>query len=87
MAVYDEPDRLDRPADPAVASGMRPFQAGKPVADRSLQLHRQRVRFLTEEQYQSGMSTPVEARFAASGSTTPVNGKTVPITLKESHFH
>lgn len=38
------------------------------------------------EQYQSGVSTPVEATFAASGSTTPVEGRTVPITLKESHF-
>jgi len=50
------------------------------------QLHRQRVRFMAGEQYQSGVSTPVEATFAASGSTTPVDGRAVPITLKESHF-
>ena len=55
--------------------------------DPSHQLHRQRVRFLTEDQYQSGVSTPVEATFPASGSVTPVNGRTIPITLKESHFH
>lgn len=42
---------------------------------------------MTEEQYNSGMSTPVEATFAASGSTTPVDGRTIPITLKDSHFH
>jgi len=57
------------------------------LADRLFQLHRQRVRFLAEEQYQSGVSTPVEAAFSASGSTTPVDGRTIPITLKESHFH
>lgn len=51
------------------------------------QLHRQRVRFLAEEQYHSGMSTPVDAGFTASGSTTPVNGGTAPIVLKDSHFH
>jgi len=51
------------------------------------QLHRHRVRFMTEEQFQSGVSTPVEATFAASGSATPVDGRTVSITLKESHFH
>jgi hypothetical protein len=42
---------------------------------------------MAEEQYQSGVSTPVEAAFPASGSTTPVDGRTIPITLKESHFH
>ena len=42
---------------------------------------------MTEELYQSGVSTPVEAVFTASGSTTPVDGRTIPITLKESHFH
>ncbi|KAF9782195.1 Orm1 type endoplasmic reticulum protein [Thelephora terrestris] len=51
------------------------------------QLHRHRVRFLSEEQYHSGMSTPVEATFVASGSTTPIEGRTVPVTLKDSHFH
>lgn len=56
-------------------------------ADQLFQLHRQRVRFLTEEQFQSGVSTPVEAPFPASGSTTPVDGRTVSLTLKESHFH
>jgi len=56
-------------------------------ADRWFQLHRQRVRFMAGEQYQSGMSTPVEAAFPASGSTTPVDGRTAPISLKESHFH
>ena len=54
--------------------------------DQQFQLHRQRVRFMAGQQYQSGMSTPVEAVFPASGSTTPVDGRTVPITLKESHF-
>ena len=51
------------------------------------QLHRQRVRFMTGEQYQSGVSTPVEATFVASGSTTPVDGRPVSITLKESYFN
>ena len=55
--------------------------------DELFQLHRQRVRFLTEEQYHSGMSTPVETTFAASGSITPVDGRAAPLTLKESHFH
>ena len=41
---------------------------------------------MAEEQYQSGVSTPVEAAFSTSGSTTPVDGRTIPITLKESHF-
>ena len=42
---------------------------------------------MTEDRDQSGVSTPVEASFTASGSTTPVDGRTVPVTLKESYFH
>ena len=56
------------------------------LIDERFQLHRHRVRFLAEEQYHSGMSTPVETTFAASGSTTPVDGRTIPVTFKESHF-
>jgi hypothetical protein len=57
------------------------------LINKLFQLHRHRVRFLAEEQYHSGMSTPVETTFAASGSTTPVDGRTVPVTFKESHFN
>jgi len=54
------------------------------------QLHRQRLRFMTEEQYQSGVSTPVtgsfQGSFPPSGAHTPVGGVTPIPILTESHF-
>lgn len=85
MVIYDEPNCLGGFVDPAVTPGNYDSFREELIDNETFQLHRQRVRFLMEEHH-SGMSTPVETTFAASGSTTPVDGRTVPITLKESHF-
>ena len=88
MVIYNEPNCFSCLAYPAIAPGKYySFREMHQLINQWFQLHRQRVRFLTEERYQSGISTPIEGTFTASGSTTPVDGRTVPITLKESHFH
>jgi hypothetical protein len=49
------------------------------------QLHRQRVRFMTESV--SGMATPLTPSFPNSGRSTPSLDKPGPDDLTEAHFH
>lgn len=47
------------------------------------QLHRQRVRFMTNE---SGFATPVSTSFPPSGASTPTLGAGNPTSITEAHF-
>jgi len=57
------------------------------------QLHRQRVRFLSNDSVASGASTPIIQSFSPSGTSTPVGNEasgstpgSSPVIITESHF-
>ncbi|KAG6845450.1 hypothetical protein H0H87_009358 [Tephrocybe sp. NHM501043] len=51
------------------------------------QLHRQRVRFMSDDVSQSGTSTPVTPSFPPSGAQTPQSEKSPLINITEAHFN